>query len=294
MNNYTAVLPHIHVLTVHWQTPKWIDIQLSYLKRNLNSSYTTYSFLNGIEPEYHKRFDFSYDQDIASHAEKLNILARKAADNAKSTRDILLFIDGDAFPIQPIDSHLIDWLSHYPLAAVQRLEENHELQPHPCFCATTIKFWQQIRGDWRQGYSWQDQHGNEVTDVGGNLLGALERKQIKWKPLLRSNQIDLHPIWFAVYDDVVYHHGAGFRKPISRIDLHNTSRWQYKLTDSLYNRLPASSRFDKWRERLAPHNIRGDKIAAKNQIICDRIFGEIKNNKEFYRHFLKIEKYNIG
>lgn len=118
------------------------------------------------------------------------------------------------------------------------------------------------------------------------MLGALEREKINWKPLLRSTQFDLHPLWFAIYGDVVYHHGAGFRPPISRIDLHNTSRWKYKLTDSLYNKLPASHLFDKWRERWAPMNSRGDKIAAKNQIICDKVFEEIKNNTPFYRQFL--------
>ena len=289
MNNYLPAFLHTHVLTVHWQTPKWIDLQLAYLKRNIHNAYTTYSFLNGIEPEFHERFDFSYDQNIVNHAIKLNILARKAAENAKSAYDILLFIDGDAFPIQPIDSHLRDWLSHYPLVAVQRLENNKDLQPHPCFCATTIKFWQKIKGDWCHGYSWQNQYGNNVTDVGGNLLGALEREKIIWKPLLRSNQINLHPLWFAVYCDVVYHHGAGFRPPVSRIDLHNTSRWHYKLIDSLHNRLPASPRFDKWRERLAPINIRGDKVAEKNKIICDKVFEEIKNNTAFYRQFLTIK-----
>jgi hypothetical protein len=165
MNKNPAAHLHTHVLTVHWQTPKWIDVQLAYLKRNLNNAYTTYSFLTGIGPEHHQRFDFSYDQNIASHAMKLNILARKAAANAQSTHDILLFIDGDAFPVQPIDSHLRDWLSHYPLVAAQRLENNNELQPHPCFCATTIKFWQQIKGGLCQGYSWRDWRGNEVTDV---------------------------------------------------------------------------------------------------------------------------------
>jgi len=34
--------------------------------------------------------------------------------------------------------------------------------------------------------------------------------------LLRSNRIDLHPILFALYGGIVYHHGSGFRGPLSR------------------------------------------------------------------------------
>ena len=289
MNNNPLAILHIHVLTVHWQTPKWIDVQLAYLRRNLNIAYTTYAFLNGIEQEHYQKFDFSYDLNIGSHAKKLNILAEKAIENAKSSEDILVFIDGDAFPIQSIGSYLKVWLTLYPIVAVQRLENNKELQPHPCFCATTIKFWQQIKGDWNAGYSWIDAHDNETTDVGGNLLGVLERENIKWKPLLRSNRFDLHPVWFGIYGDTIYHHGAGFRKPVSRIDLVNTSCGQYRLTDSLYNmykKLPTNSWFDKWWERLAPMNRRGNKIAKKNQLVCDKVFEDIQNNANFYEQFL--------
>jgi hypothetical protein len=38
-------------------------------------------------------------------------------------------------------------------------------------------------------------------------------------PLLRSNTADLHPVWFAVYAEHIYHHGAGFRRRVSRVDV---------------------------------------------------------------------------
>jgi len=44
-----------------------------------------------------------------------------------------------------------------------------------------------------------------------------------WYPLLRSNGRNLHPIWFGIYGDIIYHHGAGFRAPVSRYDLQQ--RW---------------------------------------------------------------------
>jgi hypothetical protein len=36
--------------------------------------------------------------------------------------------------------------------------------------------------------------------------------------MLRSNKRDLHPLWFGVYENLVNHHGAGFRKPAMRTD----------------------------------------------------------------------------
>lgn len=53
-------------------------------------------------------------------------------------------------------------------------------QPHPCFCLTTVGFWNLIEGDWRQGYSWPVKSGGTATDVGGNLVGILEREGIEW------------------------------------------------------------------------------------------------------------------
>lgn len=40
-------------------------------------------------------------------------------------------------------------------------------------------------------------------------------------------------------------------------------------------------------------NSRGDKIAAKNQIICDKVFEEIKNNTPFYRQFFYKLNYKV-
>jgi len=38
--------------------------------------------------------------------------------------------------------------------------------------------------------------------------------------LLRTNGSKLHPLFFAIYGDIVYHHGAGFRgNALSRADL---------------------------------------------------------------------------
>ena len=101
------------------------------------------------------------------------------------------------------------------LVAVQRYENNGDIQPHPCFCVTTIGFWRQIGGDWHAGETWLDRDDNEVTDVGGNLLAILKERDIHWLPLRRVNRVNPHPLLFGLYGDddgpIVYHHGAGFR-----------------------------------------------------------------------------------
>jgi hypothetical protein len=129
---------------------------------------------------------------------------------------VLVFLDGDAFPIAPLDTFLRRTLARWPLVAVRRDENLGDPQPHPCFCATTVGFWKRIGGDWNRGFTWRAETGHEVTDAGGNLLGRLRELGVEWYPLLRTNRRNIHPIWFAVYGDLVYHHGAGFRGGLCR------------------------------------------------------------------------------
>ena len=206
----------INVITVHWQTPKWIEVQLSYLERTVEGPFRVFAALNGIDPRLRSRFHFAEDME-GTHEEKLNALARIAIEGSDPT-DILMFLDGDAFPVQNVDTWIHAALQEYPLAAVRRDENLGDRQPHPCFCVTTAGFWREIDGDWRRGGTWINSKGDEVTDPGGNLLHQLEELRQDWLPIVRTNTDNPHPLWFAVYGHLVYHHGAGFRRRISRND----------------------------------------------------------------------------
>lgn len=207
-----------HVLTVHWQSDQWIDIQLRYVRRNLGVPTRLYAFLNDVPGDHAEKFDYTSREDIREHAVKLNRLAEVACARAESEDDILVVIDGDAFPIGNLADYLDRRLSKYPLVAVQRRENLGDCQPHPCFAATTVGLWQRIKGDWSAGFSWETTAGLRKTDVGGNLLGLLAQHGIDWYPMLRSNRQNPHPLLFAIYDDIVYHHGAGFRTGVSHVE----------------------------------------------------------------------------
>src|SRR3954467_9289775 len=196
----------LHVATVHWQEPRWIEPQLRFMTRNLPEHRVDAS-LNGIDlDEYGPRFHWVEDMP-GDHHVKLNALAAVISEQA-APDDQLLFIDSDAFPIARVDGLLAD----APLAAVRRDENAAEPIPHPCFCFTTVGFWNEIQGDWGIGnYHWTAPTGDVISDGGANLLAILEARDIAWTPLLRTNRHELHPLWFGVYGDAVYHHGAGSR-----------------------------------------------------------------------------------
>jgi hypothetical protein len=199
----------LHIASAHYESPRWIEIQTRYLRENIPVPYRTWSSLEGIDPSYAVHFDRIVEQQ-GPHAGKLNHLAMEIAQEADDG-DLLMFLDGDAFPIADPMAAIEDALSQAPLLAVRRAENLDEPQPHPCFCVTTVGTWRSLPGDWSAGPTWPGPKGRRRTDVGANLLRILELTATPWIPLLRSNRRNLDPVYFAVYGDIVYHHGAGFR-----------------------------------------------------------------------------------
>jgi hypothetical protein len=209
----------IHVVTVHWKTDKWVPVQLHYLERFANAPYRVYASLNGIDdPDIKRRFYYSADLD-GSHGQKLNALAQTVLEEAEPN-DILIFLDGDAFPVQSLQPWLDETLSSHPLVAIQRVENCDDTRAHPSFCATTAGFWKEHGCDWTP-VEWVSSSGTEFLDAGGRLAQVLEANDVKWLPLRRTNTRNLHPLWFAIYGHRLYHHGAGFRRRISKVDQAN-------------------------------------------------------------------------
>lgn len=209
----------IHVCTIHYNTPEWIQIQDRFLQEHLDE-FTTWVDLGGVSEEWDQWFDHVTRTNLR-HGPKLNNLAQMVCEAADQD-DWIMFLDGDAFPVtNPLPTVEANRVSGSALTAVQRLEALGGQQPHPCFTMITVKDWIRLNGDWRPGYRWEDANGKKITDVGGNLLGILEKGGHQWTKLHRMNTVNPHPTMFAVYGDtepLVYHHGAGFRVPSFRID----------------------------------------------------------------------------
>jgi hypothetical protein len=214
----------IRFATVHYFDDRWVDVQLRQLARNLSGPYAVYTCYNGLGVARHAdRFHFAYKRrGWRDHGEKLNFLADQIVTEADDD-DVIAFIDGDAFPIAPIERALEDLLAEAPLVAIRR-DENEDAYPHPSFCAMRVGFWKELGGDWRMDLPAR-------LDVGGRVAVRLQERGEEWRPLLRVNARDLHPVLFGVYGDdrhgaLVYHHGAGFRgnHPVTRVDL----RWAWE------------------------------------------------------------------
>jgi hypothetical protein len=199
----------LYIATVHYASPRWVEIQARYIREHISVPYQVWSSLEGIDPAYAVHFDRIIEQS-GRHAGKLNHLAIEISHEA-SDDDLLMFLDGDAFPVADPMPLITDSLAGAPLMAVRRAENLNDQQPHPCFCVTTVGAWRKLPGDWSAGYQWVNAEGEHVSDVGGNLLRVLELSKLPWVEVLRSNRKNVDPIFYAIYGDIVYHHGAGFR-----------------------------------------------------------------------------------
>ena len=253
----------IHIATVHYRDDRWIEIQLRYLERYTDEPYRVYASLDGIDARHDSRFHYAADHSQLASGDrgsgidqKVNLLAREMTSQAEPD-DLLVFTHGDAFPIVRWIDPVRRMVAESRLAAIRR-DENSEPIPHWSFCATTAGFWTEIGGDWSRGRSW-DFDGRRVTDTGAALWEILERRRIDWRPILRTNAVDLHPLWFGIYGDLVYHHGAGFRTQMSRLDA------------STYSHLPVPLR-----------NVAGVRRRIANTRRSRRMFRRILEDESFY------------
>ena len=254
----------IHIGTVHHRDDRWIDVQLRYLERHTREPYRVYASLDGIDARYRSRFHHTLEhsnlaiegRQMLRIERKLTLLAGEMVREA-APDDLLVFIHGDTFPITDWVGAVRRLVAESRLAAIRR-DEIGEPIPHWSFCATTAGFWTEIRGDWTHGPTW-DENGRQVTDTGTRLWETLDRRGIAWHPILRSNRTNLHPLWFGVYGGIVYHHGGGFRTPITRYDA------------AAYRHLPIPLR-----------NFAGVRRRIANTLISRRMHRRIRDDERFY------------
>ena len=185
---------------------EWIAIQRDYLDRYIDEPFQLWGSLEGVDESFERYFDHIVPS-LGGHAGKLNLMASIICDVA-ATDDVLIFLDGDAFPVADLVGPVRTHLSTSALTAVQRLENDGDCQPHPSFSATTAGFRRTLPGDWTAGHVFRPGR----SDVGANLLQRLESRSTAWTPIHRTHSIDVHPVFFGVYGGFLYHHGAGFRR----------------------------------------------------------------------------------
>src|SRR5437868_2287982 len=117
------------VCTVHLASePLWSKIQPTFLRTHLPHA----TLLASVDKEIGETPDFDHQEALkGTHRDKLDELARRVVDRmATAEDDLIVFLDGDAFPVRPLMPLITNVLQGAFLAAICR-EENEEDYPHP-------------------------------------------------------------------------------------------------------------------------------------------------------------------
>jgi len=275
----------LYILSAHFKNKEWIDIQLDYLSKYMKVPFKIWVATWGIERVEDERIDRVYRDVARLHSEQVNKLSAEVLDVADS-EDYIIFIDSDAFPIKEINE-LEKILNGNDLAAIQRIENNGDPQPHPCFCLTRVDFWKNIEGDWGKGTKrWVGNDGIKRTDIGGLLYEKLNSLGIAWTKIRRSNSHSFHPLWFGVYGDLIYHHGAGSRPFFSASDYKNLPKWKFLVLKYGLARFDGKGILDKILSSNIEKIIRDNDAKTKN--LSRLIIEEIKRDYSFWQ---KIENH---
>jgi hypothetical protein len=177
--------------------------------------------------------------------------------------DLLIFLDPDALPIRKgWESFIRKGLLNNQAIAISReenieplLREDQKPYPHPCFFATTVKFWKENDLSW-----------DLDPAQGASCAGVLLKKWFidsgnKWGKMLRTNCFNLHPLNFGVYGNIIYHHGSGNRPIYDSIDI-----WARPELSSKYG---------------VSLDLHWPQLLEFNQKISDLVFDTIVNDKTF-------------
>jgi hypothetical protein len=264
----------IHVATAHHHSHEWIELQRRFLDRHLSEPYRFYGSLEGVPEEYGRFFDVVVPS-MGDHAGKLNLMGHVILQEAEPD-DLIVFLDGDAFPVADVLGPVRARLETSALVAVQRLENHGDSQPHPCFCVVPVRVWRDLPGDWTSGHCFRPNR----TDVGGNLQWLLDARHLSWSPLLRTHSLAPHDLLFAVYGGIIYHHGAGFRglKPPGQ----GSETWSPRIPDSASR----VARMEQMRER---HPERFEKFLAaamETAVLSQRVYDEILADADIFEDLL--------
>ena len=214
---------HVAICTVHGYAPAghdadlarrcpWPMLQLRQLRRCTPKGFTVYAYGNQLMGDHDEDYLRSCDDVVFFSSRDVmhgththvwpirNWLTRQAAKD----HEWIVHLDSDAFPIAP------DWLSRYcsivspecPVVAVQR--NNHGHHSDRCFLMFSRAGFRAHAFDFSKV---------GVAEAGAGISGGLEDMGLSWHPLIRTNAFSYHQRIAGIYDDRIYHHAAGSRRP---------------------------------------------------------------------------------
>lgn len=214
----------IHIITIHYNSSNWLDLQLKKINKHFEN-FKIYTIYNKMDMSNHEN-QFNYckwgrvrnkgvnfdgiPRRSWNHWTKLNNLTNMVVNDVDTNDDdILIWLDCDAFPVADVNDFIESKLKEFEFFAINRKEMNNSVIPHPSFAGCKVKLWKKFNLSW-EGIP-HAPLGKETQDTGGKMYDILQKNNIEWYKLNLSHSLTPHTYYFAIYDSLVYHHGAGTR-----------------------------------------------------------------------------------
>jgi len=214
----------IHIITIHYNSSKWLDLQLKKINKHFEN-FKIYTIYNKMDMSNHEN-QFNYckwgrvrNKGVNfdgiplrswNHWTKLDNLTNMVVnDDDTNDDDILIWLDCDAFPVADVNDFIDSKLKEFEFFAINRKEMNNSVIPHPSFAGCKVKLWKKFNLSW-EGIP-HAPLGEETHDTGGKMYAILQKNNIEWYKLNLSHSLTPHTYYFAIYDSLIYHHGAGTR-----------------------------------------------------------------------------------
>ena len=219
----------IHILTLHFSTPNWLEIQKKYILKYTNPD--EYRLWLGkcnvdipsdfvLPPNWEIiDLDKAYPKENKNeHYLQAEWMYQNFLYNEMEEDDIIVFMDNDAFPCvtQEWTQILTDALSDNEAFMLAQYENRGIAQPdiyypYPdlCFFATTKKNKEENNLEWGLFEPYHENPGFGMSD-------RLRSAGCKVGTITRSNLFNFHNVMFGVYGNMIYHQSCGSRAIIGR------------------------------------------------------------------------------
>jgi len=251
----------IHIITINWTTDKWIDIQADSFKKFIKTPYKVYTKLGNMGDDMFKKHSHKFHycapgkENEKSH---VTVGMKLSIDEIKKEckpDDIIMIIDSDAFLIDNLDrlTELFKKTSFISVHEPEHEIDTNRLIPHPMFFMFKAESLSVKKEFSLFGISCCKDLEFVLTNIlddgtgtwWGGLLSYMSQNKLTYSAVRRTNKINLHPLYFGIYDDIIYHHWAGSRKMITRPDkrlheqtgksLESIAEENHKLSNKVYN-----------------------------------------------------------
>lgn len=198
----------------------WLKQQLSFLERN-TASYDFAVYLNMISNKKPFRKSIVIGKNDTpgknarlNHRQALREIINYFREHQKDYRAFCI-LDSDCFPIkkgwfQKLNTSLSDYRLKF--ASMIRLE-NGESFPHPATIFIPASHINEdlfnFPDDFDHEISQNLINGEKFPDTGTSMTFWNKEGELLGLPLVRSNIVNLHPLYAGIYGDLFYHHGMG-------------------------------------------------------------------------------------